>query len=62
MGADGEGIQIGKGDVNFYELGEVLRLVCPDTPFIPEVWQGHTDNGVGFWDENCRSNQPGPSL
>ena len=49
-GSDGEGVQIGKGDVNFYELGEVLRLVCPDTPFIPEVWQGHTDSGAGFWE------------
>ena len=50
LGPDGEGVQIGKGDVNFYDLGEILRKVCPDAPFIPEVWQGHTDNGAGFWD------------
>ncbi len=49
LGSDGEGVQIGKGDVDFYELGDILREVCPDAPFIPEVWQGHTDNGAGFW-------------
>jgi N-acetylneuraminate synthase len=49
LGFDGEGVQIGKGDVDFYELGEILREVCPNAPFIPEVWQGHTDNGAGFW-------------
>ena len=49
LGHDGEGVQIGKGDVDFYELGEILREACPDAPFIPEVWQGHTDNGSGFW-------------
>ena len=50
LGPDGEGVQMGKGDVNFYELGKILQEVCPDAPFIPEVWQGHTDNGAGFWD------------
>ena len=49
LGSDGEGVQIGKGDVDFYELGDILREVCPNAPFIPEVWQGHTDNGAGFW-------------
>jgi N-acetylneuraminate synthase len=50
LGSDGEGVQMGKGDVDFYELGNILREVCPNAPFIPEVWQGHTDNGAGFWD------------
>jgi hypothetical protein len=40
-----------KGNVDFYELGQILRTACPDAPFISEVWQGHTENAVEFWDE-----------
>lgn len=50
LGSDVEGVQIGKGDVDFYELGQILRTVCSDAPFISEVGQGHTDNAAGFWD------------
>ena len=49
LGSDGEGIQIGEGDVNFGELSTGLNAACPDAPFIPEVWQGHKDGGAGFW-------------
>ncbi|NVK02146.1 MAG: N-acetylneuraminate synthase family protein [Oceanospirillaceae bacterium] len=49
IGVDGEGIQIGKGDVNFTMLKNVLSKECPDIPFIPEVWQGHKNKGEGFW-------------
>ena len=49
LGSDGEGIQIGEGDVNFGELSTCLNAACPDAPFIPEVWQGHKDGGAGFW-------------
>lgn len=48
-GTDGEGIQIGKGDVNFFNLSEYLNKFAPNVPFIPEVWQGHKDRGAGFW-------------
>ena len=44
-----ESVQMGKGDVDFYESGNLLREVCPDALFISEVWQGHMDNVVGFW-------------
>jgi N-acetylneuraminate synthase len=49
LGVDGEGVQIGKGDVNFDTLGENLEMLLPGIPFIPEIWQGHKDNGSGFW-------------
>ena len=49
LGSDGEGIQIGEGDVNFTKLAKVLNSSCSKAPFIPEVWQGHKDNGAGFW-------------
>ena len=50
LGSDGEGIQIGQGDVDFKKLAQVLDSSCSGLPFIPEVWQGHKDNGAGFWD------------
>ena len=49
LGVDGEGVQIGKGDVDFAELSHDLNHCAPGTQFIPEVWQGHKNNGEGFW-------------
>jgi sialic acid synthase SpsE/sugar phosphate isomerase/epimerase len=48
-GVDGEGIQFGHGDVNFPMVRNILNQFAPDVPFIPEVWQGHKNNGEGFW-------------
>ena len=48
-GSDGEGVQLGEGDVNFKDLATILNKTCPNAPFIPEVWQGHKDSGSGFW-------------
>jgi len=49
LGVDGEGVEIGKGDVNFDCLIELINKTGRQFPFIPEVWQGHTNNGTGFW-------------
>ena len=49
LGYDGEGVKIGKGDVDFHALREVLRDVAPRIMFLPEVWQGHKNGGEGFW-------------
>ncbi|WP_067781976.1 N-acetylneuraminate synthase family protein [Actinomyces vulturis] len=48
-GVDGEGVQIGEGDVDFAELAEQLDRLAPGVSFIPEIWMGHTNNGEGFW-------------
>ena len=48
-GSDGEGVEIGQGDVDFHALAQVLKDRCPDIQFIPEVWQGHKNGGEGFW-------------
>lgn len=48
-GVDGEGVQIGKGDVDFHMLKKQLDALAPGLPFIPEVWQGHKNSGEGFW-------------
>ncbi len=46
---DGEGLQIGSGDIDFAALNDVLDEFCPNISFIPEIWQGHENNGEGFW-------------
>jgi len=48
-GVNGEGLQIGEGDIDFVRLGEILKESCPHASFIPEIWQGHKNGGEGFW-------------
>jgi N-acetylneuraminate synthase len=48
-GLNGEGLQIGEGDIDFDRLGGILRNGCPQATFIPEIWQGHKNGGEGFW-------------
>ena len=48
-GVDGEGVQVGEGDVDWPALAEQLDRLVPGAPFIPEIWQGHINNGEGFW-------------
>ena len=48
-GVDGEGLQIGDGEIDFQALVNVLDSACPQASFIPEIWQGHKDCGQGFW-------------
>lgn len=48
-GTSSEGLQIGDGDVDFSALSVVLRSAAPGASFIPEIWQGHKDDGLGFW-------------
>ena len=46
---NGEGLQIGDGEINFNELFPILKKYFKNVPFIPEIWQGHKNNGEGFW-------------
>jgi sialic acid synthase SpsE/sugar phosphate isomerase/epimerase len=48
-GVDGEGLQIGDGEIDFFMLCEKLDNLCKNASFIPEIWQGHKNNGEGFW-------------
>jgi sugar phosphate isomerase/epimerase len=48
-GVDGEGLQIGDGEIDFYSLSRVLKEFAPKASFIPEIWQGHKNSGEGFW-------------
>jgi len=49
QGLNGEGLQIGQGDIDFDRLGKILQKACPAASFIPEIWQGHKNGGEGFW-------------
>ncbi|HDM8138705.1 TPA: N-acetylneuraminate synthase family protein [Vibrio harveyi] len=48
-GEDGEGLQIGEGEVDFVRIFSALVRGAPNTTWIPEIWQGHKNNGEGFW-------------
>lgn len=48
-GVDGEGIQIGTGDIDFAAMARQLDRLAPQASFIPEIWQGHKNDGEGFW-------------
>ena len=48
-GSDGEGLQIGEGDLDLPALAEDLSKFAPKASFIPEIWQGHKNDGEGFW-------------
>ena len=48
-GLDSEGLQIGEGDIDFNMIGSLLQKYCPTASFIPEIWQGHKNEGEGFW-------------
>lgn len=45
-GTDGEGLQIGDGEINFKEFFELAKN--NNASFIPEIWNGHLGNGKGF--------------
>lgn len=45
-GTDGEGLQIGEGDVSF---GQIMPLVAAmGASVVPEIWLGHRNDGEGF--------------
>jgi len=48
-GLNGEGLQIGEGEIDMERMCSILNEGCPDASFIPEIWQGHKNDGEGFW-------------
>lgn len=48
-GIDGEGLQFGEGEIDVPSMGRILAECTPRASFIPEIWQGHKNNGQGFW-------------
>ncbi len=48
-GIDGEGVQVGDGEIDWALLARQLDEHAPGAGFIPEIWQGHVNDGEGFW-------------
>lgn len=48
-GVDGEGLQLGTGEIDVFDLVTNLDEFIPGISMIPEIWQGHKNNGEGFW-------------
>ncbi len=48
-GVDGEGVQVGDGEIDWAVLAQQLETMSPGVSFIPEIWQGHVNDGEGFW-------------
>jgi N-acetylneuraminate synthase len=48
-GVDGEGLQIGEGDIDFYAVAEAVQRLAPRATWIPEIWQGHENLGEHCW-------------
>lgn len=49
QGKSGEGLQIGVGEMPFEDVWPLITEAFKHCSFVPEVWQGHTNNGLGFW-------------
>lgn len=45
---NGEGLQIGEGDIDFTELFSLFKEARYANSILPEIWQGHKNNGQGF--------------
>ena len=48
-GVDGEGLQIQDGEIDWVQLFALMDELAPKASFIPEIWQGHKNNGEGAW-------------
>ena len=44
-GFDGEGVQVGQGDINFDKVFKLLSKTS--FTWVPEIWGGHNDNDAG---------------
>ena len=49
-GKDGEGLGVGEGEIDFSIFKNITENKNYDLSFIPEIWQGHKNNGQGFWE------------
>jgi N-acetylneuraminate synthase len=45
-GVDGEGLQIGEGEIAWKEIAPIIKEL--DVPMTTEIWRGHENQGKGF--------------
>lgn len=49
VGVDGEGLQIGEGEIDWNGFWRLANEHCQGATFIPEIWQGHKTGSEGAW-------------
>ena len=54
IGIDGEGVQVGHGEVNFDSLMKEIGRSKNDFSWVTEIWSGHVNHGAG-----CRKSMHG---
>jgi N-acetylneuraminate synthase len=47
VGIDGEGVQVGEGQVNFDSFFDTLSESNKDLSWVTEIWSGHVNHGAG---------------
>ncbi|MDA8554974.1 N-acetylneuraminate synthase family protein, partial [Luminiphilus sp.] len=48
-GVDGEGLQIHEGEIDWGMVASKCKKLAPAATWLPEIWQGHENDGAGFW-------------
>ena len=48
-GTKQEGLQISEGAIDFTAIYRTLEQEMPNAYWLPEIWQGHKNDGEGFW-------------
>jgi N-acetylneuraminate synthase len=48
-GFDGEGLQVGEGGIDWFVFAQIMHELNPQAHVIPEIWQGHKNQGAGAW-------------
>jgi len=56
-GLDQEGLPIGNGSIDFKYVQKIFSQ--KKMRYIPEIWQGHLDQGKGFWKALSQLNKLG---
>jgi N-acetylneuraminate synthase len=47
VGIDGEGVQIGEGEVDFDSFFKEIENFNQDFSWVTEIWSGHVNHGAG---------------
>ena len=47
LGIDGEGVQIGEGDIDFNLLMKSIDKTQNNFSWVTEIWSGHVNHGAG---------------
>ena len=56
-GINGEGLEIGDGTINFKSFHETIKTYTKKCFLVPEIWQGHMNNGIKFFNALNRFNE-----